>query len=88
MMSLFSTVNRKQCLQQQRSYYRAEIAHHNLNAIIIIAEYRTKVEAIEAETAAVEAGEGRVLDIGSEPRSNKTLKVVVGALGRGLGLTM
>ena len=67
-------------------YYRAEIAHHN--AIIIIAEYRTKVEAIEAETAAVEAGEGRVLDIGSEPRSNKTLKVVVGALGRGLGLTM
>ena len=44
------------------------------------------MEAIEAETAAVEAGEGRVLDIGSEPRSNKTLKVVVGALGTGEGI--
>eukprot|EP00985_Skeletonema_marinoi_P002743 scaffold1127_cov133-Skeletonema_marinoi.AAC.5 len=31
----------------------------------------TKVEAIEAETAAIEAAEGHVLDIWSEPRSNK-----------------
>jgi hypothetical protein len=35
---VISTVNRKQCLQQQRSYYRAKIAHHKA----IIAEYRTK----------------------------------------------
>eukprot|EP00984_Skeletonema_dohrnii_P014258 scaffold5971_cov111-Skeletonema_dohrnii-CCMP3373.AAC.3 len=67
---VISTVNRKQCLQQQRSYYRAKIAHHNA----IIAEYRTKAGEVEAEIATIEAADGHdghVVDMGSEPRSNK-----------------
>eukprot|EP00985_Skeletonema_marinoi_P027501 scaffold22690_cov87-Skeletonema_marinoi.AAC.1 len=67
---VISTVNRRQCLQQQRSYYRAKIAHHKA----IIAEYRTKAGEVEAEIATIEAADGHdghVVDIGSEPRSNK-----------------
>eukprot|EP00985_Skeletonema_marinoi_P030917 scaffold34721_cov100-Skeletonema_marinoi.AAC.2 len=48
-----STVNRKQCLQQQR-------AHHN-----------AKIEAIEAEIAAIEAADGDVTQVASESRSSK-----------------
>eukprot|EP00984_Skeletonema_dohrnii_P023708 scaffold12808_cov76-Skeletonema_dohrnii-CCMP3373.AAC.1 len=72
-MSLFSTVNRKQCLQQQGQgrITRAQAQAQGHNHIIIIAEHGTKVEAIEAETAAIEAAEGHVLDIWSETRSTK-----------------
>ena len=55
---VISTVNRKQCLQQQRAHHEAAIAHH-----------RTKVETIDAEIEAMEKAEGS--HIGNEPRSNK-----------------
>eukprot|EP00985_Skeletonema_marinoi_P004786 scaffold2079_cov142-Skeletonema_marinoi.AAC.5 len=48
----------------------AKIAHHNA----IIAEYITKAGEVEAEIATIEAADGHdghVVDIGSEPRSNK-----------------
>eukprot|EP00985_Skeletonema_marinoi_P013893 scaffold6989_cov118-Skeletonema_marinoi.AAC.1 len=48
-----STVNRKQCLQQQRAYHKA------------------KLEAIEAEIAAIEAADGDVAQVASESRSSK-----------------
>ena len=48
-----STVNRKQCLQQQRAYHKA------------------KLEAIEAEIAAIEAADGDVTQVASESRSSK-----------------
>jgi len=49
---LISIVNRKRCLQQEKAYYNA-----------IIAEYRAKVEAVEAEIATIEAAEGHAVDI-------------------------
>ena len=61
---VISTVNRKECLKQQRGYHNA-----------IIAEHSAKVEAIDAELAAIEAAEGSVLHIGSESRSNKRRRV-------------
>ena len=61
---VISTVNREQCLKQQRGYHNA-----------IIAEHSAKVEAIDAELAAIEAAEGSVLHIGSESRSNKRHRV-------------
>jgi hypothetical protein len=48
-----STVNRKQCLHQQRAYHKA------------------KLEAIEAEIAAIEAADGDVAQVASESRSSK-----------------
>ena len=48
---VISTVNRKQCLEQEKAYYNAKIA-----------EYRAKVEEVEAEIATI---------IKNEPRSNK-----------------
>jgi len=59
-MILFSTVNRKKCIQQQREYH---VAH--------IAELRAKVEELDAELAAIEASEGDVVNVGSESRSSK-----------------
>jgi len=50
---VISTVNRKQCLQQQRAYHKA------------------KLEAIEAEIAAIEAADGDVAQVASESRSSK-----------------
>ncbi len=47
---LISIVNRKRCLQQEKAYYNA-----------IIAEYRAKVEAVEAEIATIEAAEGHAV---------------------------
>mmetsp|Transcript_34445 Transcript_34445/g.50725 ORF Transcript_34445/g.50725 Transcript_34445/m.50725 type:complete len:457 (-) Transcript_34445:66-1436(-) len=57
---VISTVNRKQCLQQQRAYFRAKIA-----------EYRAKAEEVEAEISTIEAAEGHVVDIENESYSNK-----------------
>ena len=61
---VISTVNREQCLKQQRGYHNA-----------IIAEHMAKVEAIDAELALIEAAKGRVLNAGSEHRSNKRHRV-------------
>ena len=61
---VISTVNREQCLKQQRGYHNA-----------IIAEHMAKVEAIDAELAAIEAEKGRVLYVGNEHRSNKKRRV-------------
>ena len=48
-MTLFSTVNRKKCIQQERAYHAA-----------IAAEHITKVEGLNAELAAIEAVEGNI----------------------------
>ncbi len=61
---VISTVNREQCLKQQRVYHNA-----------IIAEHMAKVDAIDAELAAIEAEKGRVLHVESEHRSNKKRRV-------------
>ncbi len=61
---VISTVNRKECLKQQRGYHNA-----------IIAEHSAKVEAINAELEAIEAAEGSVLHIGSESHSNKRRRI-------------
>jgi len=55
---VISTVNRKQCLLQQRAHHEAVIAHH-----------RTKMETIDAEIEAMEKAGGS--HIGSESRSSK-----------------
>mmetsp|Transcript_17192 Transcript_17192/g.24322 ORF Transcript_17192/g.24322 Transcript_17192/m.24322 type:complete len:444 (+) Transcript_17192:144-1475(+) len=52
---VISTVNRKQCLQQEKAYYNAKIA-----------EYRAKVEEVEAELATIDAVEGNAGAMGSE----------------------
>ncbi len=57
---LISTVNKKQCVQQQIADYRAKIA-----------EYQAKMEAAEVELAAIEAAEGHAVDMGNESCSNK-----------------
>ena len=69
---LISTVNRKECLKQQRVRYKAMMDRHRA----IIADYGMKVEAIEAEIAAIEDEEGvNEEEIGSESRSNKRRRV-------------
>ena len=60
---VISTVNEKECLKQENSYYRAKIA-----------EYSAKLEANEAKIAVIEAAEAPVVDIGSESRCNKRRK--------------
>lgn len=60
-MGLFSTVNKKKCIQQQREYYLAKIA-----------EYRTKVEELNAELATMEEmGEKQIEEEDAETRRNK-----------------
>ena len=61
---VISTVNRKECLKQERGYHHA-----------IIAEHSARVEAIDAEIAAIEAAEGRVVHVGIECYSNKKRRV-------------
>ena len=59
-MTLFSTVNRKKCIQQERAYHAA-----------IAAEHITKVEELNAELAAIEAVEGNIGNDEMDNRSNK-----------------
>ena len=69
---LISTVNKKECLKQQRVRYKAIMDEHRA----IFAEYGTKVEAIEAEIAAIEDEEGvNEEEIRSKSRSNKRRRV-------------
>ena len=60
---VISTVDRKECIKQENSYYSAKIA-----------EYRAKMEANEAELATIEASEASVVNFGSESRCNKRRK--------------
>ncbi|KAK1746036.1 hypothetical protein QTG54_002643 [Skeletonema marinoi] len=67
-MTLFSTVNMKKCIQQQRAYHAAIVAKH----AAIVAEHRTKMEELDAKLTsmdeAVEVNEG---SNELEHRSNK-----------------
>jgi len=67
-MTLFSTVNVRKCIQQQRAYHAAIVAEH----AAIVAEHRNKMEELDAKLAsmdeAVEVNEGSN-DL--EHRSNK-----------------
>eukprot|EP00986_Skeletonema_menzelii_P001461 scaffold387_cov136-Skeletonema_menzelii.AAC.4 len=65
---VISTVNRKQCLKQQKAHHEAVIAEHKANLEALIAEHETKVEAIEAEIAAIEASDDSV---GGKSRTSK-----------------
>jgi len=61
MMLLFSTVNVKKCIQQERDYHAAKVAEH-----------RAKAEQLDAKLAAMEeAVEGNKRDQDNEQRSNK-----------------
>jgi len=53
---VISTVNRKECLQQQNAYHRTRL---------------DTIEAELAAIEAAEGHDGNVVDIGREPRSNK-----------------
>ncbi len=69
---VISTVNRKQCLQQQRAHHEAIIAERRAimaEQRVIIAQHRTMVDTIEAEIEAIDEAEGT--RIGSKSRSSK-----------------
>ncbi len=61
-VGVISTVNRKQCLQQQRAHHEA-----------VIAEHRGKLMTIEADIATIEEADGS--RIGSDHRSSKRRQV-------------
>eukprot|EP00984_Skeletonema_dohrnii_P003526 scaffold1188_cov78-Skeletonema_dohrnii-CCMP3373.AAC.3 len=74
-MTLFSTINVRKCIQQQRAYHAAKVAKHA--AIVaehaaVVAEHRMKMEKLDAKLAsmdeAVEVNEG---SNELEHRSNK-----------------
>jgi len=72
---VISTVNRKECLKQQRAEHEAVIAEQRAKIAFhraIIADRRTKVETIEAEIAIIEEADGS--HIGRESRSSKRLR--------------
>jgi len=60
LMTLFSTVNRKKCIQQERAYHAA-----------IVAEHLAKVEELDAELRIIEASEGNKVNEEMDNRSNK-----------------
>lgn len=65
---VISTVNRKECLKQPRAHYEAKMDEYKA----MIAEYGTKVQAIDAEITTIKAGEvHEVLDTGSYSRSRQ-----------------
>jgi len=59
-MTLFSTVNRKKCIQQQMEYHAAKVAEH-----------RAQLEELGTELEAIEAAEGNAGNDEVEHRSNK-----------------
>jgi len=59
-MALFSTVNRKKCIQQQMEYHAAKAAEH-----------RAQLEELGTELEAIEAAEGNAGNDEVEHRSNK-----------------
>jgi hypothetical protein len=69
-MTLFSTVNRKKCIQQERDYHAKMIAKH----AAIIAEHRGKVEELDAELGVIDAAEGGEGNDEMKHRSNKRLR--------------
>jgi hypothetical protein len=62
-MTLFSTVNREKCIQQQREYYEAKIV-----------EYRAKIEELDAELATMKGAAGRNQD-DMDSKSNKRRRI-------------
>eukprot|EP00984_Skeletonema_dohrnii_P012759 scaffold5207_cov96-Skeletonema_dohrnii-CCMP3373.AAC.6 len=86
-MSLFSTVDRKKCIRQQREYHAANIAEHRakmeeLDAELAaeereevleeeIAYHTAKLENLQAELEEVKRTKGDELGAESGPRSNK-----------------
>jgi hypothetical protein len=65
-IGLLSTVNMKQCIQQERAYHEAKIAEHRA----IVAEHRAELEELDAKLIAMEEAAGRAqADI--ESQSNK-----------------
>jgi len=69
-MTLFSTVNRKKCIQQEKDYHAKIIANH----AAIIAEHRGKVEELDAELGVIDAAEGGEGNDDMKHRSNKRLR--------------
>eukprot|EP00984_Skeletonema_dohrnii_P012758 scaffold5207_cov96-Skeletonema_dohrnii-CCMP3373.AAC.5 len=59
-MTLFSTVNRKKCIQQQMEYHAAKVDEH-----------RAQLEELGTELEAIEAAEGNADNDEVEHRSNK-----------------
>ncbi len=66
-VTLFSTINRKKCVQQQMDSHAAIIAEH----AAIIAEHTAKLDELGAELGAIEAAEGCAGNDEIEHRSNK-----------------
>ncbi len=65
-VTLFSTVNEKKCIEQEREYHVARAAEHMARA----AEHMVKIEELDAKLVAMEGIHGNNVDGGSE-RSNK-----------------
>eukprot|EP00985_Skeletonema_marinoi_P034665 scaffold44506_cov131-Skeletonema_marinoi.AAC.2 len=86
-MSLFSTVDRKKCIRQQREYHAAHVAEHRakmeeLDAELAaeereevleeeIAYHTAKLENLQAVLAEVKRTKGDEMGVGSGPHSNK-----------------
>eukprot|EP00984_Skeletonema_dohrnii_P029605 scaffold20365_cov78-Skeletonema_dohrnii-CCMP3373.AAC.3 len=67
-MTLFSTINRQRCIQQEKEYHAAKAAEH----AVIAAEHRAKVEELENELVAMEkAAEGNEGNDDTEYRDKK-----------------
>lgn len=84
---VISTVDERQCLVQERAYYRAEIAEYETKIAEYetkVAEYKTEMEAVEAKIQTIDTSEGRVVDVGSEFRSNKRRRNFGGVCGEGI----
>jgi hypothetical protein len=69
-MTLFSTANRKKCIQQEKGYHADIIAKH----AAMIAQHRAKVEELDAELGVIESAEGNGGNEEIEHRSNKRLR--------------
>jgi len=66
-IGLFSTVNMKQFIQQERAYHEAKIAEY----AAIVAEHRAKIQELDAKLVTMDEAEGRNQDDTEESQSNK-----------------
>ena len=68
---LMSTVNRKQCLKQQRADLEVRSEEIKADLEARLEAIKAEISTIDAEIVTIEAAEGREVDVRSEARSNK-----------------
>lgn len=68
---LISTVDRKQCLKQQRADLKVRSEEIKADLEARLEAIKAEIAAIDAKIVTIEAAEGREVDVRSEARSNK-----------------